>query len=247
MIYYFSGTGNSEWVAKKIASLTNDSALDIAELVRNGKAYITVKSGDVLGLIFPVYAWSPPYFVLDFLKSIKVEEGAFCFAVCTCGDEAGLTIKIVEKMIPLNSGYSVSMPNNYILLADVDSADIEKQKLDAAKIRVQKIADDVLSKKSVFDFKRGSLAFLKSNLINFSFNKYAMSSKPFFVEATCNSCGICAAKCPTQNIKIVDGKPVWGQNCLQCLSCLNRCPQKAIQYGKKTKNKGRYYFKGEKI
>ena len=29
MIFYFSGTGNSKWVAKKIAEKTNDKVYDI--------------------------------------------------------------------------------------------------------------------------------------------------------------------------------------------------------------------------
>lgn len=32
MIFYFSGTGNSKWVAKEIASLIKDNCIDICEL-----------------------------------------------------------------------------------------------------------------------------------------------------------------------------------------------------------------------
>lgn len=32
MIFYFSGTGNSEWTAQKIAEKTSDKAYDIVKL-----------------------------------------------------------------------------------------------------------------------------------------------------------------------------------------------------------------------
>ena len=38
-----------------------------------------------------------------------------------------------------------------------------------------------------------------------------------------------------------EGKPMWSQHCTKCMACICRCPQEAIQYGKRTKNKGRYY------
>lgn len=32
MIFYFSGTGNSQWVAEQIAALTGDTAYDIVKV-----------------------------------------------------------------------------------------------------------------------------------------------------------------------------------------------------------------------
>ena len=42
------------------------------------------------------------------------------------------------------------------------------------------------------------------------------------------------------NIKMVDGRPVWGKQCIHCMACLHACPQEVIQYGKTTRKKGRY-------
>ena len=35
-------------------------------------------------------------------------------------------------------------------------------------------------------------------------------------------------------------KPIWSGNCIQCLSCINRCPTSAIEFKSKTKGKNRY-------
>ena len=57
------------------------------------------------------------------------------------------------------------------------------------------------------------------------------------------SCGICAKVCPLNNITMVDGKPVWGNDCIHWSACINRCPKLAIEYGKKTQGKNRYVAK----
>lgn len=82
-------------------------------------------------------------------------------------------------------------------------------------------------------------------MINPLFNLGARRTKPFYAGNDCNGCGICKEICVTANIKIVDGKPKWSSHCTQCLGCINRCPQKAIQFGNKTERKGRYYFKNK--
>ncbi|MDR1200893.1 MAG: 4Fe-4S binding protein [Tannerellaceae bacterium] len=36
-------------------------------------------------------------------------------------------------------------------------------------------------------------------------------------------------------------KPTWQKDrCIQCLACLHRCPQKAIQHKKRTEKRDRY-------
>ena len=55
----------------------------------------------------------------------------------------------------------------------------------------------------------------------------------------CVDCGLCAKKCPVHNIN-VDSKPQWGNRCTMCLACYHACPYHAIEYGKRTRNKGQY-------
>jgi Fe-S-cluster-containing hydrogenase component 2 len=38
----------------------------------------------------------------------------------------------------------------------------------------------------------------------------------------------------------VDKKPVWKHHCELCCACIHFCPAEAIQYGQKTKKRGRY-------
>ena len=68
-----------------------------------------------------------------------------------------------------------------------------------------------------------------------------MGTSKFSVDNNCNSCGLCTKVCPFENIELYKGKPMWHQHCTKCMACICRCPKEAIQYGKSTKNKGRYY------
>ena len=54
-------------------------------------------------------------------------------------------------------------------------------------------------------------------------------SRLFTVDARCTACGRCMDLCPTGNITADgEGRPVWGRDCLLCLTCEMKCPQEAI-------------------
>ncbi len=237
MIYYFSGTGNSKWVAEKLASKTNDIAVNMMEC-----SQVPSINNQTIGIVFPIYAWGPPEPVLEFLKKLTGKP-VFTYGVCTCGADAGNTMEKLCDSLPLNSKYSIAMPSNYIMGADVESDEVITSKITKAKERLNTIGEQVLTKQSVNDVNRGSLPWIKSNLANFGFNKFARSTKPFYVKDNCIACGLCAKNCPANTIRIKEGKPQWGEKCYQCTACINRCPVKAIEYGKATLARGRYEFK----
>lgn len=235
MIFYFSGTGNSRWVAQQIAALTGDKARDLSKLDQTPD----LKGEKQIGLVFPIYAWGVPEPVLAFIQGLDKTE-AFTFAVCTCGAEAGHAMKKLAELYPISSSYSLVMPNNYIIGADVDDKETARQKIQAASEAIQKMAQEITQRKKVYRVKEGAFAGLKSNFVNIGFNKFARSTKGFYATDACNGCGLCANHCPAATITLVNGSPTWGQKCYQCLRCINECPQRAIQYGKGTETKGRY-------
>lgn len=241
MIYYFSGTGNSKWVAKQVGDKLNYQVINIIDINRNEKKL--VRKGEVVGFIFPIYAWAPPEIMFDFMKNFTLEEGAFSFAIGTCVSEAGNTEKLIKKYIQLNSAYSINMPNNYIISSDVDSEEIIEKKINEAKESINKICNEIKRRENISRINKGSFSLIKSTIITALFNKYARNTKAFYTEENCSSCGLCEKICPVKCIQLKEGKPVWKGKCLQCLACINRCPEKAIQYGKNTKKHARYYLK----
>lgn len=235
MIFYFSGTGNSRWVAEQIAALTGDTAQDIIPLHQPP----SLQNESQVGFVFPIYAWGLPEPMVSFVKALP-KTGAFSFGVCTCGSEAGHAMGKLARLYPLQSSYSLVMPNNYIIGAEADSEAVIQQKLDTARAEIQVLAREILERKPICRVKEGSAAGLKSSLVNFGFNRFARSTKPFRTDSSCDGCGLCARSCPAATISLREGRPVWGTACYQCLRCLNECPRQAIQYGNSTQGKARY-------
>jgi len=81
-----------------------------------------------------------------------------------------------------------------------------------------------------------------SKLVNPLFYTLYVKSEPFTVDDSCVGCGKCVALCPLNNIKTVEGKPVYGKQCTHCMACIAHCPAEAINYGKKTRKKHRYHL-----
>lgn len=242
MIFYFSGTGNSKWVAEELGEKLQEDVVDIAEWLKQKRnSYIAINN-ERIGVVFPVYAWQPPQLVVDFIKNIIVQNN-FIFAVATCASEAGSSIETIGKYLPLSAGYSVAMPSNYIV-AKVEPREVQKKKIAQARTKLEEIAKDILVSKKVFAVEKGSFTYLKSGFIHWGFCQFALGTKDFYAEESCNACGLCEKICPVECIKIANNKPTWQKNsCTKCFACINRCPKEAIQYGKKTQNKERYYLK----
>ena len=245
MIFYFSGTGNSKWVAESLAGLLHDKTADILDSISNGEIIEKLSAGiqeeGFLGFVFPVYAWGAPEIVIDFVKKLGKPEGnAFTFAIATCGEEAGYSLKNFSKIIPLKSSYSLVMPNNYVVGSDLEDEETVLSVLRNAKEEVERMAEELSAKKEVCRVNEGSAAGLKSGLVNFGFNKFARNTKNFYTTDACTGCGLCAKNCPTHTITMENNRPVWGSKCYQCVKCINRCPAAAIQYGKATETRGRY-------
>lgn len=64
MIYYFSGTGNTKYVAGSIASKIGEESKAIARLDASNEKF----EGSHLGFMFPIYSWGVPPIMLDFIK-----------------------------------------------------------------------------------------------------------------------------------------------------------------------------------
>lgn len=248
MIYYFSGTGNSYAAAKKLAEGLGDRLTDIAQAVREGSFSYTLGEKERLGFVFPVYAWAPPKIVTDFVKKLELYYSGdpYIFAVCTCGGSAGKTMDIFEKALQengltLDSGFSVLMPDNCVVLFDTEAEEASRKKLAQAEKTLDNILRAIrLNWSDFFRVKQGKCAGLLSAVVNPAF-QWGMKTKKFYVTEDCISCGQCARICTDGCISMAAGRPVWtADHCNLCLACINRCPAKAIQYGKKTAKRGRY-------
>ena len=258
MIFYFSGCGNSKYVAETIAAGLNDTLTFIPEASREGRYDYTLAEGERLGFVFPVYSWAPPKLVLDFVKKLTVKvpepvEGPtskpYIYFACTCGDNCGLTEKVFRKAVEekgwsLSACFSVQMPETYIGMAGfkLDTPENAKLKIDRANDLLKRNITRLINKEHFSEMVVGGLAWLKTYLVNPGFNRSATDDSKYLSTEACIHCGKCVETCPLKNITLEEGRPKWHGHCTMCMGCYHHCPVNAIQYGKATVGKGQYYF-----
>lgn len=243
-IYYFTGTGNSLKVARDLAEAIDDTKL--VSLARATEEQLSPDT-DIVGIVFPVYAWGPPSVVIRFLDKVKIGLDKYVFAVCTCGASASGTMMHVEKQlhakgITLSSGFVIPMPTNYIIWGGALPEEKQKAMFTKAKVHIDEICAAVKEKK-VLEVEMGGLIgrVITGLVYRFWVGAFAKQDKKFSIDETCNGCAICERVCQVGNIEMKDGKPNWLHSCEQCLACIQWCPQEAIQVGKKTAGRKRYH------
>ena len=64
MIFYFSATSNSRWVAHQLAVLTGDSLCNIADCLKEGRLPVLPDDTERVGFVFPIHSWYVPAPVL---------------------------------------------------------------------------------------------------------------------------------------------------------------------------------------
>lgn len=250
MIFYFSGCGNSRHVAETLAKGLGDTLIFIPEAVRNNQHAYTLSEGKSLGFVFPVYSWAPPRLVLDFLKELQVaSKPGYIYFACTCGDECGHTEKIFRKAVEekgweLSACFSLIMPETYIGMPGfkLDTDDNARKKIAATDTTLTRNIPRLNNREHFSEVRVGNFAWIKSHIINSSFNKYATDDRKYLSNEKCIHCGKCVEVCPLKNITLEEGRPKWNGHCTMCMACYHHCPVNAIQYGKATEGKGQYYY-----
>lgn len=253
MVFYFSGTGNTEWLARQIAKATNDKIYRITDELKGSCTYHPEKD-ERIGFCFPIHGWQPPHIVREFVSKLKIETNGSCYiyALCTCGDTVGNAIKMFRndlqrKQLHLDSAFSFIMPESYVCLPFMytDTIEREQEKIATAAKSIKNISEFIINRSEKEILHKGKTPWLYSSVIGAYFNSRMITDKPFTVDAElCIKCGKCKLKCPTGNITMnEEGLPVWNHdNCTCCLACYHHCPNHAINYGKITRKRGQYYF-----
>ncbi len=245
MILYFSGTGNSRYVAKKIAEKAQDELISLNDRIKNND-YGKVNSEKPLVFVAPVYAGRFPCIVDDFIKRVEFTGTKKAYFIGTCAQTPWKTVSYAKKVadekgFSLSGFNSVVMPQGYVAGGGTKPKAENERVLKNAEPRIKEIAKRIADGAPLPDEKPGSG--IMSNLINPMMYATMISAKAFYAKESCAGCGGCAERCPLNNIKIVSGKPVWGKDCTHCMACIAACPKEAIEYGKKTVGKPRHYLK----
>ncbi len=234
LIVYFSGTGGTaraaeavETALKKCGVSVNKQEIRHDNVIRNGDE-------DLLVLLFAVHAANAPEPVYRWLEQLTAVQGipAAVLAVSGGGEifpNKACRLSSIKRL--RKKGYDVTyedmlvMPSN-MMLAAPDSLAVKL--LHMLPLKTQKIADDLLA---------GVRRRTKPGLLNRFMSAVCELEKKgcyhfgrgLYAEEACTGCGWCAKQCPCGNISMMEGKPVFSNQCVMCFRCVHGCPSHAIK------------------
>lgn len=139
MIFYFTATGNSLYIAKQLS----ENPISIPQ-VRKGSSF----KNDVIGIVCPVYCGELPKTVFEFIKSSKFETD-YLFLILTYGmnesDSAEFTFKQCEKQgVRFDYIANIKMVDNYLPAFDMAQ---EKQIDKKIPEQLSRIISDIQNRK----------------------------------------------------------------------------------------------------
>ena len=245
MILYFSATGNSEYIAKRISSVINDECINLFDKLKRND-FSKIHSYKPFVIVTPTYGWQIPHIVRDWINNTAFSGNKKIYFVMSCGGEIGNAAKYVkkiceEKNMIFKGCAEIIMPENYIAMFDAPEKDVAIQIIDKAEPVIDEISKQILNNENIKETRAGFIGKIKSSVVNTVYYPVFLHSKKFTVSDQCISCGKCVDMCVLGNIKLADGKPQWEDNCTHCMACICSCPTEAIEYGNSSKGKPRYH------
>lgn len=234
-IFYFTTTGNSLYVAKKIC----DKNISIVQEFRINRSFV---EDDKIGFVFPCYAGGMPDAVHKFIDKVTFKADYY-FAIVTNG---GSAIGALESVKNLGEKYNlkfdyleqVHMISNYLPLSDIND-ELKNESLLQIEENIERIKNDIQNSVKK-DFKPKMYNYALSSVANKMFYMLFTGDcdKKFSVSDECTGCKICENVCYRHNITVID-KPKFHHQCGFCMGCINNCPKTAINV-KGEKSSGRF-------
>lgn len=225
MVFYFTGTGNSLYIAKQI----ENDPISIPQAIHRGNQEY---SADSIGIVAPVYGHEVPSMVKEFLKNAVFHTDYF-YMILTYGNRHGGAAELAKKLcdecgITVHYINVIVMVDNWLPSFDMD----EQKKLDkhieenmaailadlaACRNRIAEVTDaDRTAHRQFLDRMSQMPADAWQHLLR--------------VTETCVGCGICEKVCPSASVRVTDGKAIHiPGNCQTCLACIHACPHKVIR------------------
>ncbi len=244
MIIYYSGTGNSRFAAEFLAEKLGDTVFDAGKQIKAGERG-NFSSETPLVFAAPIYGWQLPRIFAQYIRDAAFSGNRNAYFVLTCGSDIGNAGAYAarlcqEKGLTYCGTLEVVMPENYIAMFNAPEQEEAIQIIEKAKPVLCSSAE-LIGTGRPFPIKKKRVGDrLKSGIVNDLFYKLFVKADAFYGKDSCISCGKCVTACPLNNIRLVEGRPVWGKDCTHCMACICGCPAQAIEYGKKSRGKPRY-------
>ena len=233
-IVYFSGTGGTERAARCFKTAFEKIGREVSlSKVKDAPVSFGEQNGSLV-LLYPVLAANAPRKVHEWIERLEIVKGmkAAVISVSGGGDVSPNTacrVAVIRKLE--QKGFIVTfeemlvMPANFMKFTGVTLSRLLLEALPGkVETAVSRIESGIItrSRPLLFDRLISAVAIAEQRgAISFG--------RSIAVTGDCISCGLCARNCPTDNISMVSGKPVFGNGCNLCMGCIYGCPSKALK------------------
>ena len=248
VVYYFSGTGNSENVARWLADVARDKGMDVQlnNIAKIDRMNIpSPASGDLVAFVSPIHGFNYPPVMLNFLLRFPKGQNNVLLLNTRAGMLIGKWITpgltgiafyfsaIIMKLkgYSIRSMFPVDLPSNWISVHPGLNDRTVKYLHERNREKVDRFARKVLDGGSDF---RGVREIVQDLLISpislgYFFIGRFFFAKTYYASADCDNCGLCIKSCPVKAIKTADNRPFWTFKCESCMRCMSNCPKRAIE------------------
>jgi ferredoxin len=250
-ILYYSGTGNSYRAARWIEQAALESGAS-ATLQSIYSPYPNDKDGGqtLAAFVCPTHGFIAPWPMVRFAMRLPRQQGTHALVIATRGGTkfgslyvpgfdgtAAWLISLILRLkgFRIRGIKGIDMPATWTSVIPNYGEENARKIIAHTRPKAMDFINRVLTGKQClqgwFSLLLG-IVFFPISLAYLFFGRFFLA-KTLYASTHCNGCGLCAKHCPSQAIRMVDGKqhkrPYWTFSCHSCMRCMNLCPQQAIE------------------
>lgn len=225
MVFYFTGTGNRLYVARRL----DENIISIPQVINRERLEF---SADSIGIVCPVYGHEMPEMVKEFIRRASLETN-YLFMVLTYGAHHGGAAEIADSFFR-NAGKradyitTIEMVDNFLPAFDMNEQMAEDKQEEK---HLEEIRTAVREKRQGIQ-KAGPA----EKAVHKMYTKMVKNAPEtiwaaFRVTKECVGCGICTRVCPAGCIHLENQYAVHSrEGCQACYACVHACPKMAVQF-----------------
>lgn len=152
MIFYFSATGNSKYVAEQVAE-DDERLIFIPEAIDQGNNIFSVEPGERVGIISPTYNWTLPSITEKFLEKLELKYTVrpYLYYVGTFGTTTGAAAAMADhimkaKGLAFDGLFDVRMPDTWTPIFDLSDRKHVSEINQEADLQIQRLKKNIRQK-----------------------------------------------------------------------------------------------------
>lgn len=244
LMLYFSGTGNSKYIAELFCKITKAKCHSIEEDIDSQ----LLAAEKIIAVCYPVYASRVPKLMREFVAShMELFKNKcviiFCTQMAFSGDGArAFTDLFPPNHIKVICAEHFFMPNNInnVCITPLASEKLTRWYLRNSHKRMKAVCKNLSRrkiKKRGFNSLSQALGLLQGSFFPV-IEKWGASKVK--IDNDCNKCMHCFSTCPVGNFAYSNDRIITKNNCMLCYRCINSCPKRAVKIIFQTKVKKQF-------